>query len=160
MRKLCLFVLLLLTLLLPLLSQQPVSMRNTHERVVAIVPMIGKGTEDDPRRPMFAPLAEEMAAPASARTADAADKPTVGAKPAGRIIAYACKPSDDGRFALVEFVATDRAALEEILKETNPDVKVFRLGEQSRGAALTELRKFRKDFDFNLDSSKFGALVP
>jgi hypothetical protein len=160
MRKLCLVTLLLLTLLLPLSSQQPVSMRNTHERVVAIVPMIGTGTDDDPRRPMFAPLMAEMVAPASARRAAVADKPTVGAKPTGRIIAYTCKPSDDGRFALVEFVATDRAALEGILKETHPDVKVFRLGEQSRKAVLTELRKFRKDFEFNLDSSKFGAIVP
>ena len=159
MRKLCLLVLLLLTLLLPLYSQQPVSMRNTHERVVAIVPMIGTGTEDDPRRPMFAPLAAEMAAPADDKEA-LGDKPSVAAKPAGRIIAYTCKPSDDGRFALVEFVATDRAALDEILKETHPDVKVFRLGEQSRKAVLTELRKFRKDFDFNPDSSKFGAIVP
>ena len=159
MRKLCLITLLLLTLFLPLYSQQPVSMRNTHERVVAIVPMIGKGTEDDPRRPMFAPLAEEMAAPEDDKAA-VGEKPALQAKPASRILAYTCKPSDDGRFALVEFVATDRAALEEILKETHPDVKVFRLGEQSRKAVLTELRKVRKDFDFNLDSSKFGAIVP
>jgi hypothetical protein len=134
-------------------------MRNTHERVVAIVPMIGKGTEDDPRRPMFAPLPEEMAAPEDDKEA-VGEKPGLKAKRTSRIIAYTCKPSDDGRFALVEFVATDRAALEEILKETNPDVKVFRLGEQSRKAVLTELRKVRKDFDFNLDSSKFGAIVP
>jgi hypothetical protein len=134
-------------------------MRNTHERVVAIVPMIGTGTEDDPRRPMFAPLATEMAASADDKEAVGA-RPAVGAKRTSRIIAYTSKPSDDGRFALVEFVATDRAALEEILKETNPDVKVFRLGEQSRKAVLTELRKFRQDFDFNLDSSKFGAIVP
>jgi hypothetical protein len=159
MRKLCLLILLLPALLLPLYSQQPVSMRNTHERVVAIVPMIGKGTEDDPRRPMFAPLAAEMAVPADDKEA-VAEKPALKAKPTSRIIAYTCKPSDDGRFALVEFVATDRAALEEILKDTNPDVKVFRLGEQSRKAVLTELRKFRQDFDFNLDSSKFGAIVP
>ena len=119
MRKLCLLVLLLLTLLPPVWSQQPVSMRNTHERVVAIVPMIGKGTEDDPRRPMFAPLASEMAAPEDDKEA-VAGKPAVGAKLTGRIIAYTCKPSDDGRFALVEFVATDRAALEDILKETTP----------------------------------------
>jgi hypothetical protein len=159
MRKLCLVVLLLLTSLLPLYSQQPVSMRNTHERVVAIVPMIGKGTEDDPRRPMFAPLAAEMAVLGDDKDA-VGEKPALKAKPTGRIIAYTCKPSDDGRFALVEFVATDRATLEEILKETHPDVKVFRLGEQSRKAVLTELRKFRQDFDFSLDSSKFGAIVP
>jgi hypothetical protein len=159
MRKLCLLALLLLALLLPLYSQQPVSMRNTHERVVAVVPMIGTGTDADPFRPMFAPLKADMAARSSVKAA-AAGKPTVGAKPAGRIIAYTCKPSDDGRFALVEFVATDRASLEGILKETHPDVKVFRLGEMSRKAVLTELRKFRQDFDFNLDSSKFGAIVP
>jgi hypothetical protein len=140
-------------------------MRNTHERVVAIVPMIGKGTEDDPRRPMFAPLAAEMAPPeddtaAVAAKSTAPGKPGQAAKSTGRIIAYTCKPSDDGRFALVEFVATDRAALDEILKETHADVKVFRLGEQSRKSALAELRKFRKDFDLNLDSSKFGAIVP
>lgn len=82
--------------------------------------------------------------------------PAAGSKPTGRILPYTCGPGDDGRFALVEFVATDRAALDDILKETHPGVKVFRLGEQGRKAVLTELRKFRQDFDFNLDSSKCG----
>jgi hypothetical protein len=75
MRKLCLLSLLLLALLLPLYSQQRVSMRNTHERVVAIVPMIGTGTDDDPRRPMFAPLKADIAARSGANAA-AAGKPT------------------------------------------------------------------------------------
>ena len=65
-------------------------MRNTHERVLAVVPMVGSGTPDDPRRPMYAPVPG-------------------GAPSREGIIAFTYQVSDDGKFALVEFVAHDHA---------------------------------------------------
>lgn len=47
----------LIALLFPaILPAQPrVPLQSQHERVIAIVPMVGAGTPDDPRRPLFAP---------------------------------------------------------------------------------------------------------
>jgi hypothetical protein len=161
MPRLCLIAGFLLTSLAPLTAQQPVSMRDTHERVIAVVPMIGKGTEEDPRRPMFAPLPEEMAE-AEAQAQEAAKSPKgpvlSATKPRGRILAYTCKPSDDGLYALVEFVATDRAILDEILKDAPSEVKAFHVKEHGRAAIRKELGKVKKDFDIDLNT--FGAMVP
>ena len=39
------------------LAQRRVARENRHERVLAVVPMVGSGTHPDPRRPMFAEVA-------------------------------------------------------------------------------------------------------
>ncbi len=124
---------LLLLLSSPALPQQPVSLRNTHERVLCIVPMIGRGTEDDPRRPMFAPVAPRNGEPMSR---------------AG-IIAFTYQESDDGRYALVEFVALERAAFAPVLdeKDRRVDVKVFVKGKDKKADIETEFRKLKRDFD-------------
>jgi len=41
-------------------AQQRVDPRNMYERVIAIVPVIGKGTLEDPKRPMYAPAPSAM----------------------------------------------------------------------------------------------------
>ena len=94
-----------------LFAQAPprVDPRNMYERVLAIVPIVGRGTFDDPRRPMYAP------APGQAQTVKAGDRPG--------IIEFHFQESDDHKFALVEFVAVDREALKPIL--TDPSVKSF-----------------------------------
>jgi len=121
----------------PLLAQPRVDARNTHERLICVVPMIGAGTPEDPRRPLYAPLP--------------------GKTPRGSgIIGYAFQASDDGRFALVEFVARDRAALKPILEDRRAEVKVFEKGTHSRTAIETELRKFQKNFDLD----RFGVRMP
>ncbi len=79
-------------------AQHKVDSRNTYERVLAVVPFTGKGTRDDPRRPMYAPAPSQMNA----------------ASRAG-ILAFNFVESDDHQFALVEFVATNRAAFQQIL---------------------------------------------
>jgi hypothetical protein len=92
--------------------------------------MVGRGTDDDPRRPMFAPVRER------------------GEKPSRTgIIAYTFQESDDGRFALVEFVALDRAAFEPILADRNPEVKLFHRGAARKADIETEFRKLKRDFD-------------
>jgi hypothetical protein len=87
-------------LVAPALAQRRVHPRNLYERLVCVVEMTGSGlTADDPRRPMFAPL-----------------PPAPGEEPKRNgIIAFTYIESDDGRYALVEFVALDRSAFAEIL---------------------------------------------
>jgi hypothetical protein len=143
MNKLILSCFLLLVLLRPsAYSQQPVNLRNTHERVLCVVPMVGSGTAADPRRPMFAPVRERR-----------------GEKPSrDGIIAYSFQESDDGRFALVEFVALDRAAFASILEERDRrvDVKVFVKGEARKADIEAEFRGQKGDFDME----RFRVNVP
>ena len=120
-----------------LAAQPPVDRGNLYQRVHAVVPIIGKGTYDDPRRPMYAP------APGSP-----IDK--------GGILSYTFQESEDGRFALVEFVALDRAAFRGILAETRPDVKVFEKGKARREDIDREFRRLKA----NIDLSRFGGRLP
>lgn len=70
-------------------AQRKVDIHNMYERVVCVVPIVGKGTFEDPRRPQFAPL----------QTKDAARS--------NGIIGFSWVPSDDGYLAIVEFVARE-----------------------------------------------------
>ena len=80
-------------------AQNEVDSRNLHERILAVVPLTGTGTYADPRRPIFAPRAG------------------VEARDGSGIIEYRWTPSDDGRYAVVEFVALNRKALQPILSD-------------------------------------------
>lgn len=129
---------LLILSIFPAFAQRKVDLRNTYERLVCIVPMVGAGTPADPRRPMYAPLP--------------------GAEPAREgIIAFSYQLSDDGQYALVEFVARDHAGLAPILadKDLRHDVKAFGKGKAKREDIEKEFRKYKKDFDF----SRFGVNV-
>jgi len=124
----------------PLLAQPPVDMRNTHERIICVVPMVGAGTAADPRRPLYAPLPQRGS----------------GAAPASGIVAFAFQASDDGRFALVEFVARDPAAFKSILEDRRADVKVFEKGKDRREDIENEFRKYKQRFDLD----RFGVALP
>ena len=114
---------------LALHAQPKVDAGNLYHRVIGIVPMIGKGTWDDPKRPMFAP---------------------VNATPTDRtgIIAYQHQPSDDGTMAIVEFVAVNRSALLPILISSNPSVLVFEVGKHTQAAIEPVIQRFKKNFSF------------
>ena len=109
-------------------QQRKVDLQHMYERVICVVPMIGAGTYDDPRRPMFAPARP-----------DPNDR--------SGIIGFSYQLSDDGKLALVEFVARDRAAFSEILSGRHADVRAFEKGRASKAEILAEFRKHRKDFD-------------
>ena len=111
----------------PPLPQYPVPPQNRHERVICIVPMIGAGTRADPKRPLFAPAPADIAS--------------------SGIISFSYQLSDDGKFALVEFVALDRARFANILNDRRPDIKVFVKGESSRADIEREFRKHKPNFD-------------
>lgn len=120
----------------PAKAQQRVDPRNMYERVLAIVPLTGSGTVEDPIRPMYAP---------SPRTTNPTSR-------AG-IIAYTYVLSYDGKLALVELVARDRAAFGPILADTT--VKVFVKGVNQLTDAIAAFKLLKKDFDIN----SFGARV-
>ena len=100
----------------------------------------------DPIRPMFAPPSKRLTTskelkPAPRSTSD--------------IIAYTWQLSDDGKSAIVEFVAVDRKAFTEILNSKDPKVRLFEKGKNSKDETETEIKKQKKDFD----PTKFGAKV-
>jgi hypothetical protein len=105
-------------------AQHSVDPRNTYHRVICVVPMIGSGTAADPKRPEYAP------APGSA-------------SPDG-IIGYTQVPTDDGKFAIVEFVARKRSALQSILADTT--ITTYEKGTQSASAIESALQKLKKGF--------------
>jgi hypothetical protein len=115
------------------LTAQQVDRQNIHERVWAIVPIIGKGTAEDPKRPAYIPA-----------------PPPPGQAPAPNpIIGFSMQVSDDGKFALVQFVARDRAAFKELLADTRPEVKVFEKGKATRTQIEQAFRVQKRDFDLD-----------
>ena len=130
-------------------AQQAVDPRNRYERLICIVPMIGSGTYEDPRRPAYAPTSSQL---------DQAD-------PGKGILAYTFQASDDGQFALVELVAMDRGAFATILADAKGELtddsspiplqlrsefKVFPKGQVARTVIERAFQKFKPGF--NLDT--------
>jgi len=107
-------------------AQQRANARNLYERVICIVPMVGRGTYEDPKRPLFAPAAmgdEEKAA--------------------GRgIISFSYQLSDDGKFAVMEMVARDRKEFGPVVGGARPDVKVFERGRSDPAVVEAEVRRY------------------
>ncbi len=106
---------------------------HTYYRLLTVVPMSGSGTHDDPKRPMSRP--------------DASSRQD--------IIAFTQLPSDDKKFAIVEFVAADRAAFKNILADTS--LRIFEKGKDSDSDDVIEafLQKYRKGFKLQ----GFGAVT-
>lgn len=119
----------------PLLPQRRVDPRYSYHRVIACVPLEGSGTPQDPARPKYVPTAQSSGLPGTG------------------IIAFAQEPSDDGKHAIVEYVAVNRQGLAAIL--TDPDVMVFEKGRVTTAVIESAIRRFRKDFSL----SRFGVTV-
>jgi hypothetical protein len=112
-------------IIVPALSQYHVDPRNRGERIIAVVPLTGAGNPGDPKRPLFAPLPEQM------RTSG--------------IYEFTYQLSDDGKHAIVEFAAKDSAVLETILNDPRT-VKAFKKGKDKKDDIEKELKKHKKDF--------------
>ena len=130
------FVCLTLVVIPALPAQHRVDPRNMYERVMAVVPWTGSGTHADPRRPMYVPAPAQM-------------------NPASRsgILGFQCVESDDKKHALCEFVAANPTPLKPILAD--PSIKAFLKGRDKRDDAVTEFKKYKKDFD----PTHFGVIV-
>ncbi len=131
-RKFSPAVLLLSFLCAQLRAQPRVDARNMYERVMAVVPvMVGQGTFDDPKRPMYAPSPAQVQASMASRQG---------------ILGFTYVMSDDGTLALVEFVARDRSAFQAILADAT--VKSFLKGRDRREDAETEFLLHKRNFNF------------
>ena len=128
----------------PLFSQHRVDSSQMYERVHAIVPIVGQGTWEDPKRPMFTP-------PPSTMTPE--DR--------SGVIAFHHEVSDDGQLALVEIVAADQQGLAAVLAQLQnishvPGVQIFDREKQARKDIQKAFKAKKKDFDIN----RFRVVVP
>ena len=121
------------------------------ERIVVVVPMVGKGTVEDPIRPKYAPVAMSFALREKLRKEGKLEplreksQDELIDEEKLRIGAFSYVLADDGKRAIVEFVARDRAAFAEILKDTT--VRVVEKQKLTDVAEVDELKKAKKDFD-------------
>ncbi len=120
-----------------LFAEHKVQTRNLYERLICVVPMVGAGTPEDPRRPLYAPV------------------PGGEPSPDG-IVAFGYIESDDGLQAVVELVARNRAAFKAIFEENRSDVRIFEKGKAKKDDIEREFKKYKKDFD--LDELAVGVL--
>ena len=105
---------------------------NLYHRVYAVVPFVGSGKRDDPKRPMFAPV------PAPAAAAAVNHSGILGYQ----IIAV----SDDKTMAIVEFVAADRATILPILQGA---AVAFEKGQAPSAAIEAAFQKYKSGFSLS-----------
>jgi len=117
-------------------GQYRVDSRNTYSRIACVVPLVGSGTAADPKRPQYAPW----------------PPPAAGTRTG--IIGFSFLASDDGKFALVEFVARDRSAFQAILNDKT--LKIFEKGKDKLPDIEAAFKLLKKDFDI----SNFGTVMP
>ncbi len=103
-----------------------------YHRVYARVPMVGAGTKEDPRRPMFAPF------------------PAPSAVDRTGVIAFQVQVSDDGNWGLVEFVGASPKELQFITQSANANVKVFERGKTTQAEIEAEFKKYKKNFTMSM----------
>jgi hypothetical protein len=130
-------VVLALLTVFTLSAQDRVPKEFAYHHVWAVVPFIGTGKPDDPKRPMFVPSPAER-------------KQTATAKQRPAILSYSMQVSDDGTKALVEFVGVNHAALKFIVESKDPNVKAFEQGVATKEDIETEFPKHKHNF--TLDS--------
>jgi hypothetical protein len=118
-------------------AQHRVDPRNTYHRVIAVVPLVGTGTANDPIRPKYAPSEPITSTPS----------PT-------DIIGFTQVPTDDGKSAIVEFVARSRTAFQAILADTT--ITTFEKGTENASAIEATLQKLKKGFSL----VQFEAVMP
>ena len=119
---------------IPQSTRHSVSPLNTYHRVICVVPYVGQGTREDPRRPKYAPVSS---------LGNPHLTPAVAPSRAG-IIAYKQIPTDDNQFAIVEFVAVNHAAFASILADTS--ILTFEKDKHARVEIETALKKLKKEF--------------
>jgi hypothetical protein len=103
-------------------AQRRVDPRNTYHRIICVVPFEGSGTATDPTRPKYAPW-------------------PVSQDPTG-IIGFYFEPTDDGKSAVVEFIAQNRAALQTVLNDKT--IQAFEKGVASQASIDAAIQPVRK----------------
>lgn len=119
-------------------AQNAVDRRNVGERIICIVPMVGEGTYEDPKRPLYAPKSEELS------------------KDGSGIISFSFEVSDDGKTALLELVARTPEPFKIIQQENRSDVRIFRKGLTTKEQIEAAFKVHKKDFK----ADSFGDIQP
>ncbi|MFN8006847.1 MAG: hypothetical protein U0V70_07465 [Terriglobia bacterium] len=148
-------------------AQQPVEPKKMYERLFCIVPLIGSGTFEDPRRPAYLPdyvVDPGSQAMTSQNLQSVLDQAALQQESPHLILSFHYVESDDGRFALMEIQATDREAFAPILKAAQTpgsspdfgsnrnalpggyDLRVFEAGKVNRLTVEQQFRQFKRDF--------------
>ena len=115
------------SLLLAQAQFRKVDPQLTHERIIAIVPMVGAGTVKNPKHPLFSDQ--------------------------DGLTGFTAEISDDGRFALVEFVAKESKFLTAI---ANSGERQERKDSPNKDALLEEFKRYKRNFK----PERFGLTIP
>ena len=110
-------VILVPALLLGQAQFRKVDPQLTHERILAIVPMVGAGTAKDPKHPLYSDLAG--------------------------LTGFIAELSDDGKFALVEFAAKDSKVLATL---ANSGQRLERKDSPNKDNVLNEFKTYKRNF--------------
>ncbi|WP_180539224.1 hypothetical protein [Nevskia soli] len=111
-------------------GQRYVDPTNTYHRVYAIVPVVSAATETSVSvsRPKHAPLPAQIGATT-------------------RILGFSSQISDNGNYALIEIVAIDRAALQNVLSDNS--IQVWEKGVSNLAAMESAFRLLKKNFSLS-----------
>jgi hypothetical protein len=109
-------------------SVRSVDPGNMYHRVYARVPLVGTGTKADPKRPMFAP--------------------TTASTDHTGILGYSMQISDDGQWALCEFVGATPNDLKVITASTASNVVFFEQGHATLEQVVADFSQYKKNFSF------------
>ena len=115
------------SLLLAQAQFRKVDPQLTHERIIAIVPMVGAGTIKNPKHPLYSDLEG--------------------------LTGFTAEISDDGRFALVEFVAKESKFLTPL---ANSGQRQERKDSPNKDAVLEEFKRYKRNFK----PERFGLAIP
>ena len=115
------------SLLLAQAQFRKVDPQLTHERIIAIVPMVDAGTAKNPKHPLYSDLAG--------------------------LIGFTAEISDDGRYALVEFVAKESKSF---IPLANSGHRQGRKDSPNKDAILEEFQRYKRNFQ----PERFGLAIP
>jgi hypothetical protein len=137
------YALLQVCLVTALLSAAQPDHTVIYPRLICVVPVIGSGTAQDPYRPLFSPNPQAGAAQSGS------------SNQSSQIIAFQSLSTDDGKAAIVVFVARSYAAFVPILQDARV-IRSFQRTQWAAGDLTRELQKYKKNFDLKM--LRVGAL--
>ncbi|MBV9269260.1 MAG: hypothetical protein JO061_24030 [Acidobacteriaceae bacterium] len=118
---------------------------DAGEHVIAVVPLIGAGTADDPTRPMFLPKPHDLQAALSRGEAP-------------QFLSAHFTLADDGKTAIAEFIAPDRQALKPIFDaDAAGSITAFDPHKLTAQELNQKLQHWKKNFD--VATFRLGTLV-
>ncbi len=155
-----------------LFAQTGADPTQRYFRIIALVHLTGSGQAGDPIVPEY--VVQGTAVAVAAQTAAAgvattnptapgpADRPralasgvapvsvaTATAPTSSRpgYLAWQMQVTDDGTMAIIQIVAADHHALDTILTDTRPEIRVYEIGKDSAATIQAAMQQYKKDFN-------------